>query len=124
MILIYLYFDILDENLSFSLKKSCLDLWRKAVKIRENIPLMHTKHSMYYKAYEKNIRRWGWGVKTIHPRGGRSLPCSSPINLSWKNPSERKGDRKSKVVAKLFFYLCCLFILLHRNICRMNRKSY
>lgn len=69
MILIYLYFDNLDENLSFSLKKSCLDLWRKAVKIRENIPLMHTKHSMYYKAYEKNIRRWGWGVKTIHPQG-------------------------------------------------------
>lgn len=37
------------------------------------------------------------------PRGRRSLPCSSPINLSWKNPSERKGDRNGKVVAKLFF---------------------
>lgn len=119
MILIYLYFDILDENLSFSLKKSCLDLWRKAVKIRENIPLMHTKHFMYYKAYEKNIRRWGWGVKTIHPQG-RAL---SSMFFAHK-PSERKGDRKGKVVAKLFFYLCCLFILLHRNICRMNRKSY
>lgn len=102
MILIYLYFDIFNENLNFSLKKSCIDLWRKAVKIEENIPLRHTKHFMYYKAYEKNIRRLGWGVRTIHHRGGRSLPYSSPINLSWKNPSERKSDWKGKVVTKLY----------------------
>lgn len=56
-----------------------------------------TLYVLKIKPYEKNIRRFGLGVKTIHPRGGRSLPYSSPINLSWKNPSERKGDRKGKL---------------------------
>lgn len=92
MILIYLYFDIFNENLNFSLKKLCFDLWCKVVKIEENILLRYIKYFMYYKVYEKNIWRLGWGVRIIYYRGGCFFLYLLFINFLWKNYLERKGD--------------------------------